>query len=111
MRRLLCIVFAFGLAASPASGESRDMTCPINEHWVRPYHRRAYFRGDGTHVSAADVTGHCAKNQASYGTWKNKLSDGRPKNWHPKIEKSQRWTPEEKERVLEALDFLPEKLP
>jgi hypothetical protein len=44
---------------------------------------------------------------AALGT---KLKDGRPKGWIPKIEKTKKWTPEERQRAIRALSSLPEEL-
>ena len=83
--------------------------CPKGQHWVRAHFRRAYYRGDGTYVRATNVTAHCSTNQSGYDIWNAKLLDGRPSFWQPD-EKTANWTPEERERVLEALGELPRVL-
>ncbi len=85
-------------------------SCPQGEHWVRAHHRRAYIRADGTHVKATNVRAHCRKNQRGYEFWNPKLKPGFPQGWLRQDEKSKPWTEEEKERVLEALESIPEYL-
>jgi hypothetical protein len=88
---------------------SAQKACPPGEHWVNAYHRRAYSRGDGTFVSAADVKAHCHGNPANYHFWVSKLKSGRPL-WRPDAEKASDWAAEEVERVLEVLDETPNLL-
>jgi len=65
---------------------------------------------DGTPVRASNVSAHCQENPKGYEFWKSKLLNGRPENWPPATEKQAKWTPEEMERVLEALGSLPDSL-
>ncbi len=93
------------------SSASADMnTCKPGEHWVRAFHRKSYFRSDGTHVSDADVVAHCQKNSLAYSFLAPKFKDGRPEGWPNPNEQSKPWTESEKERMIEALESLPEKL-
>ena len=82
--------------------------CPVGEHWVASHFRRAYVRGDGTRVNAAQVKGHCRKNPRGYEKWYQNLSNNRPKIWGYKNERSKKWTVEEIERFHEALSLLPD---
>jgi len=41
--------------------------------------------------------------------WKKKIKDGRPVNWDIKSEKSKAWSDEEKEKIAQILNFLPER--
>jgi len=100
---LACILF--GLLSYGQANQ-----CGDGAHWVRAHHRRAYYRGDGTFVKATEVSAHCQNNQQSYGMWREKLKDGFPKRWPHHSEKSTKWTEEEIERVLEALDGIPKEL-
>src|SRR4051812_13861604 len=89
---------------------SEPSGCGTGQHWVSTYHRRTYTRGDGTSVRDAEVKAHCHGDPVSYREWNSKLREGRPPGWfHPK-EQSQKWSTEEKERVLEALSETPEPL-
>jgi len=86
--------------------------CPLGKHWVERHLRRAYYRADGTYVKAADVKAHCRKNPKGYKHWKKKLKNGIPHGWKNKRknENSKPWITEERERVFEALEELPEEL-
>jgi hypothetical protein len=80
------------------------------KHWVRAYHRRAYYKADGTFVSATEVTAHCQGNPSGFDFWKNKIRDSIPTYWPNKGEKVASWSEEEKERVFEALSEVPSGL-
>lgn len=56
------------------------------------------------------MSAHCRKNQGSYEYWNPKLKSGFPEGWLRQDENSKPWTEEEKERVLEALESIPEYL-
>jgi len=84
--------------------------CPEGQHWVHAYHRRAYYKADGTFVSATEVSAHCQGNPDNYHYWETKLKDGHPYQWLNKKEVSKSWTTEERERILEALGELPSGL-
>ena len=105
------VVFFLTVLSFVSSAQGATVApCAKDEHWVRAHNRRAYLRGDGTFVSAANVSAHCQKNPPSYALWAPKLQSGMPPGWLLQVEKLSAWTDEEKERVLEALSFLPEKL-
>jgi hypothetical protein len=84
--------------------------CGISEHWVAPHHRRAYYRANKTFVKAEDVKGHCHKNPPSFSSWSSRLKNERPRVWGYNKEQTTKWTPEEIERILDALDETPELL-
>jgi hypothetical protein len=56
------------------------------------------------------VTGHCRKNFKDYEDWIPKLKNGTPSNWRIPNEEPSEWTPEELERIMEALNDTPEIL-
>lgn len=89
---------------------SEAQSCPKGEHWVSAHHRRSYYRADGTFVSATNVRAHCQSNWKSYDWWKDKFKTGLPGRWPYPKEKSKPWTEEEKERMFEALDEVPDQL-
>ncbi len=93
-----------------AAPKGQPQNCPKGEHWVRPHHRRAYFRADETFVSASNVSGHCQKNPAGFDHWNPRKKTGLPPGWEYPKEKPKTWSEEEWERVLEALSELPEIL-
>jgi hypothetical protein len=102
--------FLFFLIIFFSSASLLAQTCQSGQHWVRAHHRRAYYKADGTFVSATEVTAHCQGNPNGYSFWASHLTDGRPSRWKYAKEKTVSWTPEEKERVLEAMGDLPEAL-
>ena len=85
-------------------------TCAPGEHSVRAHHRRAYVRVDGTRVKATNVRAQCRKNQRGFDYWNPRIKPGFPEGWLRHDEKSKLWSEEEKERVLEALESIPEFL-
>lgn len=85
-------------------------TCPKGEHWVDAYHRNAYIRYDGVHVSATEVSAHCRRNPRGYDQWNQRLSNHRPKIWGYTKEKSKQWSTEDIQRVYTALSILPDQL-
>jgi hypothetical protein len=101
---LLLLISMSGWPKAPAPHD-----CPSGEHWVRAHKRKAYRRADGTFVKASNVAAHCQGNPASYQYWQPKLKAGLPAGWREN-EKSRPWVVEEQERVLEALDSIPEVL-
>ncbi len=100
----------FFLFISCLTISSEAQTCPPDQHWVRAFFRRAYYRFDGTFVSASNVTAHCQNNPSGYEFWQPKIVPGRPEGWPHSTEVTKNWTEEEKERVLEALADLPDAL-
>ena len=111
MSNFSILVLVIFLVLSP-SGFPKDQiqACGKGQHWVRPHHRSAYFRADGTHVSAANVIGHCQTNPTGFDFWNPKKKNGLPPGWEHPQEKPKKWTDKDWERVLEALSELPETL-
>src|SRR5262249_25302269 len=103
-------ILMFLLIHPTIAAAENSKKCPLGQHWVRTYPRKAYVRSDGTFVSAATVSAHCQDNPYGYPNWKTKLAKGRPDNWTSKNERSVKWKEEDRERVLEALGSLPEAL-
>lgn len=73
---------------------------------VKPFYRRAYFRSDGTAVSAGNVRGTCRARSEVWRKW-NSLFKGSPPDRWPKGEAAKTWTIEEQVRVIEAAESLP----
>ena len=101
------LAFAFSPMFLASAGASQ---CPAGEHWVRAHFRRAYIRADGIAVSAAHVSAHCHENPASYAAWAARLRSGLPPGWKSRGEQPIAWSEEERQRVLEALSYLPKEL-
>ena len=107
LRAALFLFLFLGLAPLAFSKES---SCNLGQHWVRTYHRRAYYGSDGIFVSATTVSAHCQGNPPGYSHWKDELRTGYPPSWPHKNEKPKAWTEEERDRTLDALGELPETL-
>lgn len=90
--------------------EAATTQCAPDEHWVKAHHRRAYVKGNGTVVKEADVTAHCRKNPSSYLNWLPRLKMGIPRFWGSKTDQVSEWTIEERERLFEALNEIPDFL-
>ncbi len=75
----------------------------------RAHPRTAYYRGDGTFVRATHVIDSCIPKRPGHDLWFPKLKSGLPPKW-PHDEAMAKWTEEQRDRVLEALSELPEKL-
>lgn len=86
-----------------------EVKCSEGLYRVRSHPRRAYYKTDGTYVSATRVAGSCREKRKGHDFWNQKLKEGHPRDWTKK-EKSIKWAEEERERVLEALSDLPEIL-
>ena len=108
---LITIAAVVQIGSSALAKEApKTKICPPGEHWVKAHHRRAYIRSDGSKVSATEVTAHCQKDPIGSSFWKPKLKTGKPPGWERAQEKVGAWTPEEDERVLEALALIPDSL-
>src|SRR3954465_1379462 len=99
---IFTFVFLSFVQASPVK-------CPPDSYVVRAHHRQAYYKSDGTFVRDSNVQTHCRQKSKTYEFWIGKLKDGFPPGWPHKTEAPSKWTEEEKARVLEALDELPEE--
>jgi len=97
-----CTLFSYELIAAEK--------CQHDQHWVRGHFRRSFVRHDGTKVSAAKISSHCANNPPSFKKWKERIKDFKPKEWKIPTEGSKPWTIEERERVLSVLSNLPQAL-
>ncbi len=108
---LLAILTVNSIAMPEALAEPRSSPkCPHGQHWVRAHHRKAYTRTDGVTFSASDVSAHCHPDPAGYSFWKDKILSGLPNGWRQRSEVAKQWSPDEKERTLEALAVLPPTL-
>jgi hypothetical protein len=84
--------------------------CPANSYPVKAHEQGAYFRSDGTHVSAGKKGAFCRKFSSTRKMWLSRLIDGKPRPWISTIEQAAQWKPDEKERLLDTLEELPVKL-
>ncbi|MGE4130024.1 MAG: hypothetical protein AB7F86_00215 [Bdellovibrionales bacterium] len=105
LRKLLQISTPFLLPFSVAA-----LDCPSGTYHVSAHPRKAYYRADGTFVKATQVSESCRETNAVYDTWSPILKTGSPPNWENKSEKPSQWTEEQRTRLIEALNELPEAL-
>jgi len=103
-------IFTINLSLAIAKPVDKKQVCATGKHWVKGHPKKAYIRADGVQVSASYVSGHCRTNTVTYIRWIDRLKAGSPPGWRQKSEKEKPWTTEEKERVIEALSQLPDKL-
>jgi hypothetical protein len=102
---LAILLLGFGHGELVAAG----VGCPKGQYSVRSHPRRAYYKADGTYVSATQVSRSCREKRKGHDFWSQKLKEGHPRDW-TKREVHKKWTAEERERMLEALSELPEIL-
>lgn len=103
---LLFFIYCPLFAKATASKDS----CPSGFYHVKSHFRRGYIRSDGTLVKATNVKSYCKEASAAYNFWMSKLKRGSPTDWPHKQEEQSSWTSEEEQRVLEALENIPEEL-
>lgn len=84
--------------------------CPQGKYAVRSHDRGSYYRADGTFVSSAHIKAHCKEFSPSYQYFLDRFKEEISPLWPHKNEKSAPWTEEQKIRVIEALDELPQIL-
>ncbi|MGZ3747486.1 MAG: hypothetical protein ACXVB4_06085 [Pseudobdellovibrionaceae bacterium] len=72
--------------------------------------RRGYVRSDGTVIKPTNVKSYCRVLTKAYEYSRERFKNGIPPNWPHSKEKAGSWTVEEKERIIEALEELPDIL-
>ena len=87
-----------------------SVECPKGSYFVHGHSRRSYIRADGTYVHATEVKSHCRVKSSAYEFLKPRLSTTRPPKWPHQKERLSKWKSDEVERVLDALEDLPEEL-
>ncbi len=102
MLRLFVIYILFTLNVQAAQ-------CPAGQYWVTAHHRKAYIKSDGTPVRATFVKAHCRSKSKEHEYLEPRLKDGLPPRW-PRKEKGKTWTEEDRERLKEALEAIPQEL-
>jgi len=100
----------FFLLLTPLPGRSSEekvVLCPINAYKISSHFRGAYYRVDGTYVSATNVSEHCREKTAVSKEWRKKIRNSRPRRRERGKEKSIKWSDGEKHLVIESLENLP----
>ena len=86
---------------------AQKITCGSGEYLVTGHFRKAYIKSDGTSVKATHVVTHCKKLTSGYD-FNKIIKNGLPTEWPHKNEKSQKWSVEEINRLIEAIEALPD---
>lgn len=103
---LLFILLSFAIIQE---SHAQKITCGTGEYLVTGHFRKAYIKSDGTAVKATNVVTHCKKLTSGYD-FNKIIKNGLPTEWPHKSEKSQKWTTEEINRLIEAIEGLPDYL-
>ena len=88
---------------------AQKITCGSGEYLVTGHFRKAYIKSDGTSVKATHVVTHCKKLTSGYD-FNKIIKNGLPTEWPHKNEKSQKWSVEEINRLIEVIEALPDYL-
>lgn len=86
------------------------LACPPNQYQVKAHSRSGYVRYDGTVVRPTFVTAYCKDYSAAYLFVKDLFQNEKPKNWPHEPENLRKWTEAEKERLIEAMENIPDAL-
>ncbi len=89
--------------------QAQKISCGTGEYLVTGHFRKAYIKSDGTSVKATNVVTHCKKLTSGYD-FNKIIKEGLPTEWPHKTEKSQKWTTEEINRLIEVIEGLPDYL-
>lgn len=92
------------------SSISLGIQCPSGFYKVIAHPRQAYYRSDGTFVRATSVKESCREYTAAYKFLKDRIKIGPPPSWPHKKEKFVKWNEDQKNRVIEAFEEIPEIL-
>lgn len=87
-----------------------EQPCPRGQYSVRSHPRRAYTRTDGTRVAATNVRASCRTLTKTDEVWLPRLHSSFPGERPQPLEKAKPWSEEERERLLEVLNELPESI-
>lgn len=89
---------------------SKEKPCPPGQYYVREHFRRGHVRSDGAVVRPTSVNAHCKARSQEYEYVAPRLKDPLPDNWPHKKETGSKWIESEKERLIEALEEIPDIL-
>jgi len=106
-----CLIFLIGfLFLFSFEIYGADLKCPTGKYLVSGHYRSGYIRSDGTVVKPTNVKSYCKLLTKAYEYSKERFKSGAPPGWPHKVEKVGAWTEAEKERIIEALEELPDIL-
>ena len=100
--RILLLATAFLSIVVNANAKS----CPEGTYLVHKHQRQAYYRSDGTHVSATTVSSYC-RNYRDDGPLKQEFLKKMPRGWPHKKEKFKKCSKAKQERISKILSSVP----
>lgn len=90
-------------------GRAFSLECPQGQYFVSGHNREAYYRTDGTFVSAAKVEAHCRRYHFS-SPLKLTFRSTMPEGWPYQLELFKNWTSVEKKEIQQSFNSLPKML-
>jgi hypothetical protein len=102
------LIFFVGFLISWNQAWAMGIHCPSNQYAVDGHHRRSYVRSDGVFVKASIVKPYCKQLTRGYEYSKERFKKNIPNAWPHRHEKASSWKEDEKERVIEVLDEMPD---
>ena len=106
----ILIIFVFGSLLLGFNAFSADKNCPPGPYHVKKHHRNGYIKSDGTFVRPTEVKSHCKLLTKVTEYSEVRFKNGIPSDWPHRKELSKSWTEEEKQRLREALNGIPDIL-
>ena len=84
-------------------------TCPEGTYLVQGHPRQAYYRNNGTHVSAATVSSYC-RNYRDDGPLQPQFKTRFPKGWPHKEEQFKKCSKAKQQKISKILNSIPKIL-
>ena len=104
------LFITLGLLLFTNTSQSLVTFCPPTQYLVQTHHRNGYVQSDGTAVRPTTVKAYCKFRNGSSEFLKDLFKKGQPANLPHQMEKDTSWTEEERERIVDALEFIPNQL-
>jgi len=101
----ICGLLLFGLNAF-----STEKGCLAGQYQVKAHRRNGYVKSDGTLVRSTIVKSHCKSFTRASEYLEVRFKNGFPPDWPHKKELPGSWSEEEKERIRDAIEQVPEVL-
>ena len=108
MKYLLIILY--GSVLFSFTTMAADRSCPAGQYRVKEHHRSGYTKSDGTVVRPTVVKSYCKTLTKAAEYLEPRFKKGVPSGWPHKKEAGGSWTEEEKERLRDALEEIPDSL-
>ena len=104
------IIINLAMANYFSFSKTNLITCASNEYLVHGHFRKGYTKSDGTVVKATTVKNYCKERSAAYEFANKLFTNEPPKGWPHKSEKSLHWSNEKKQKVIDAIELIPNQL-